>query len=56
MGKVLRELKSEVEKSAWVCEYYAHNEESCLLNEPIVTEYSESYISFRPLGVIHGVC
>lgn len=55
MGKVFRESKAEVEKCAWVCEYYAQNAESFLMNEPIVTEYSESYISFRPLGVILAV-
>jgi len=55
MGKVLHESKAEVEKSAWVCDYYAQNAESFLMNEPIVTEYSESYISFRPLGVILAV-
>jgi succinate-semialdehyde dehydrogenase / glutarate-semialdehyde dehydrogenase len=55
MGKVLRESKSEVEKCAWVCEYYAQNAESFLMNEPIATEYSESYVSFRPLGVVLAV-
>lgn len=55
MGKVLRESKAEVEKCAWVCEYYAQNAESFLMNEPIVTEYSESYVSFRPLGVVLAV-
>jgi succinate-semialdehyde dehydrogenase / glutarate-semialdehyde dehydrogenase len=55
MGKVLRESKAEVEKCAWVCEYYAQNAESFLMNEPIVTEYSESFISFRPLGVLLAV-
>lgn len=55
MGKVLRESKTEIEKCSWVCEYYAQHAENFLMNEPIVTEYSESYISFKPLGVILAV-
>lgn len=55
MGKVWREAKAEVEKCAWVCEYYAQNAESFLMNEPVPTEFSESYISYRPLGVVLAV-
>jgi succinate-semialdehyde dehydrogenase / glutarate-semialdehyde dehydrogenase len=55
MGKVLRESKAEVEKCAWVCEYYAENAESFLVNEPVPTEYADSYIAFRPMGVILAV-
>ena len=55
MGKVWREAKAEVEKCAWVCEYYAQNAESFLINEPVSTEYSDSYISYRPLGVLLAV-
>lgn len=55
MGKVFREARAEVEKCAWVCEYYARNAEGFLLNETINTEFSESYVSFRPLGIILAV-
>ncbi|HOI47726.1 MAG TPA: NAD-dependent succinate-semialdehyde dehydrogenase [Prolixibacteraceae bacterium] len=55
MGKVLRESKAEIEKCAWVCEYYAENAESFLQNEPISTEFKQSYISFQPLGTILAV-
>lgn len=55
MGKVWRESQAEVEKCAWVCEYYAQNAENFLMNEPVPTEYSESYISYRPLGVVLAV-
>lgn len=55
MGKVLRESKAEIEKCAWVCEYYAENAESFLQNEPIPTEFKQSYISFQPLGTILAV-
>ncbi len=55
MGKVVHEGISEIEKCAWVCEYYAQNAESFLENELIQTEASRSYISFQPLGTILAV-
>ena len=55
MGKIIRESKLEIEKCAWVCEYYAQHAESFLTNEPVDTEYSESYVSFKPLGVVLAV-
>lgn len=55
MGKVIRESRSEIEKCAWVCEYYARNAEGFLMKEQVPTEYSESYISFRPLGVVLAI-
>ena len=33
MGKVLKEGIAEIEKCAWVCEYYGQNAESFLENE-----------------------
>ena len=55
MGKVKREAIGEVEKCASVCGYYAENAESFLKSEPVKTEYSESYIAYRPLGTILAV-
>ena len=55
MGKIISESRSEVEKCAWVCEYYAENAESFLSNDPIATDYPDSYVSFRPLGVVLAV-
>jgi len=55
MGKVLREGISEIEKCAWVCEYYAQNAESFLQNEPIQTEAYHSFVSYQPLGTILAV-
>lgn len=55
MGKVWREAEAEVEKCAWVCEYYAQNAESFLMNEPVPAGYRDSYISYRPLGVVLAV-
>lgn len=55
MGKVWKEAIAEVEKCAWVCEYYAQNAEGFLMNDPVATEYRESYVSYRPLGVVLAV-
>ncbi len=55
MGKVLKEGVSEIEKCAWVCDYYAQNAENFLENEIIKTEASKSYASYQPLGTILAV-
>jgi succinate-semialdehyde dehydrogenase/glutarate-semialdehyde dehydrogenase len=55
MGKVLREGISEIEKCAWVCEYYSQNAESFLENEFIQTEAKKSFVTFQPLGTILAV-
>jgi len=55
MGKVLREGIAEIEKCAWVCEYYADNAENFLENEYIQTEAKKAYVSFQPIGTILAV-
>jgi len=55
MGKVIREGVAEIEKCAWVCEYYAQNAESFLENEFIQTEAYRSFVSYQPLGTILAV-
>ena len=55
MGKPLSQGIGEIEKCAWVCDYYSENGEDFLKNKLIDTEASESYISFQPLGIILGV-
>lgn len=55
MGKVMKEGIAEIEKCAWVCEYYAQNAESMLENETIETQYSRSFVSYQPLGTILAV-
>jgi succinate-semialdehyde dehydrogenase/glutarate-semialdehyde dehydrogenase len=55
MGKVLREGIAEIEKCAWVCEYYAENAESFLENEIIDSDFSSSYVSYQPIGTILAV-
>ena len=55
MGKVKKEGIAEIEKCAWVCEYYVQNAESFLENEVISTETNRSFISYQPLGTILAV-
>lgn len=55
MGKPISQALSEVEKCAWVCEYYAENAESHLKNEVIKTDANSSYVSYDPIGVVLAV-
>ncbi len=55
MGKPISQSIAEIEKCAWVCNYYAKNAEMLLKNKVIDTDASISYVRFDPLGVILGV-
>lgn len=55
MGKVRREALGEIEKCAWVCEFYADSASQFLCNEIIRTDASESYISYQPIGTVLAV-
>ncbi len=55
MGKPIIQSRAEVEKCAWVCDYYADNAEKFLADELLKTEASKSYVSYQPLGVILAV-
>ena len=55
MGKPLAEGAGEIQKCAWVCEYYADNAEECLADEVIESDASRSFITYQPLGVILAI-
>lgn len=55
MGKIIREARAEVEKSAWVMEYYADNGRVFLTDEIVNTDARKSFIAFEPLGVIGSI-
>lgn len=55
MGKLLKESQAEVEKCAWVCEYYAENVKKQLQPEYIATDADESFVSYEPLGCVMAI-
>ena len=55
IGKPIVESRMEVEKCAWVLEFFAKNAEEFLQKEIINTGYEESYVQYDPLGVILGI-
>ncbi len=55
MGKAVKESLAEVEKCAWLCDYYAENAERFLKPEEIKTENKKSYVMFQPLGVVLAI-
>jgi succinate-semialdehyde dehydrogenase / glutarate-semialdehyde dehydrogenase len=55
MGKLSREARAEVEKSALTCDYYAVHAEPFLEEELIKTDAGRSYVTYLPLGTVLGV-
>lgn len=55
MGKPIRESVAEIEKCAWLCEYFAETAGGFLRPEQIQTEAKRSYVRFEPLGVILAI-
>lgn len=55
MGKPILDGISEINKCAWVCDYYADNAEQFLQDEIIKTDASKSYVSYQPLGIVLAV-
>ncbi|MEO9320481.1 MAG: NAD-dependent succinate-semialdehyde dehydrogenase [Nitrososphaera sp.] len=55
MGKPIKQSMAEIEKCAWVCDYYAEHAEVFLRDEIIPTEFRKSFVSFEPLGVIASI-
>jgi succinate-semialdehyde dehydrogenase/glutarate-semialdehyde dehydrogenase/succinyl-CoA reductase len=55
MGKAIKEARSEVEKCAWVMEYFADNGEIFLKDEVVNTDARKTVIKFRPIGVIGSI-
>ncbi|MDO8499260.1 MAG: NAD-dependent succinate-semialdehyde dehydrogenase [bacterium] len=55
MGKPITAATAEVEKCAWVADYYADNAEKILQDELTATEMQESYVRFDPMGIILAI-
>ena len=55
MGKVMKEARSEVEKCAWVMDYFADNGKVFTTDEVVNTDARRSFVTFEPLGVIGSI-
>jgi len=55
MGKTLASAEAEVDKCAWVCDYYAETAADHLAPETVETDASRSYVRFDPLGPVLAV-
>lgn len=55
MGKPIKAAIAEVEKSAWVCQFYAEQAATFLAPESIETDASHSFITYEPLGPVLAV-
>ncbi|MGB6594443.1 MAG: aldehyde dehydrogenase family protein [Candidatus Nitrosopolaris sp.] len=55
MGRPIKEARAEVEKCAWVMDYFADNGKIFLNDEVINTDARKSVVTFEPLGVIGSI-
>jgi succinate-semialdehyde dehydrogenase / glutarate-semialdehyde dehydrogenase len=55
MGKVIGEAKAEVEKCAYVCEYYAEHADNFLKDEMLEAGYTKSFVSYEPIGAVLAI-
>ena len=55
MGKPIVQSEAEVEKCAWVCDYYAEHAEAFLAEQARETDAARSYVRFDPLGPVLAV-
>ena len=55
MGKPVAASEAEVEKCAWVCEYYAQHGAGFLEPETIASDARQSLVRYEPLGVVLAV-
>ncbi|MEO5928521.1 MAG: NAD-dependent succinate-semialdehyde dehydrogenase [Candidatus Kapaibacterium sp.] len=55
MGKPIAASEAEVEKCAWVCEFYAANAERFLADEEIASDAARSYVAFQPIGPVLAI-
>jgi succinate-semialdehyde dehydrogenase/glutarate-semialdehyde dehydrogenase len=55
MGKPVTEARAEIEKCAWLCEYYAQEGPGFLADELIESDASCSLVAWQPLGTVLAV-
>ena len=55
MGKPKKQGIAEIKKCVWLCNYYLENSEKILSDKYVKTEFYESFVTYRPLGLILGI-
>ena len=55
MGKPITESVAEVEKCAWVCEYYAETSPGVLADQEVQASGSRSWVRHEPLGTVLAI-
>ena len=55
MGKPIKESRAEVNKCAWVCDYYAEHAEAFLADEHIKTDAQKSFVQHHPIGSVLAI-
>jgi succinate-semialdehyde dehydrogenase/glutarate-semialdehyde dehydrogenase/succinyl-CoA reductase len=55
MGKSIKEARSEIDKCAWVMEYYADNGQILSTDEIVNTDARKTVVRFQPIGVIGSI-
>ena len=55
MGKLIKEARSEIDKCAGVCDYYAEHGAAFLADEMITSDAGKSYVAYQPMGTILAI-
>jgi len=55
MGKLITEARTEIDKCALACDYYADNGPDFLADEIIASDAGKSYVAHLPLGTVLAV-
>ncbi len=55
MGKLSGEAHAEIDKCAWVCDFYADQAATFLADEPIDSDAGRSLVAYQPLGTVLAV-
>ena len=55
MGKLIKEARSEIDKCAWACDYYAEHGAAFLADEMIASDAGKSYVAYQPMGTVLAI-
>ena len=55
MGKPKKQGMGEISKCLWLFDYYVKNSEQILSGKRIKTEFYESFVTYRPIGLVLGI-